>query len=124
MRILQETSLTVSEVAYEVGFSSPSYFIKCFHDYYGYPPGETTSLATPENNSSDYQDPGEQLLSTTNLLKRYKLISFVTAIILLLLSLILIYTVSPPNVNAEKSIAVLPFIVITSYSIHYTKLYE
>jgi len=87
-----------------------AFFIKCFHDYYGYPPGETTSLATPENNSSDYQDPGEQLLSTTNLLKRYKLISFVTAIILLLLSLILIYTVSPPNVNAEKSIAVLPFI--------------
>jgi TolB-like protein/class 3 adenylate cyclase/Tfp pilus assembly protein PilF len=37
---LNETSLTVSEISYEVGFSSPSYFIKCFRDHYGYPPGE------------------------------------------------------------------------------------
>jgi class 3 adenylate cyclase/TolB-like protein len=40
MNILKQSSLTVSEVAYQVGFSSPSYFIKCFRDYYGYPPGE------------------------------------------------------------------------------------
>jgi AraC-like DNA-binding protein len=40
MGMLNETSLTVSEVSYEVGFSSPSYFIKCFRDHYGYPPGE------------------------------------------------------------------------------------
>lgn len=38
--ILQQSSFTVSEVAYEVGFNSPSYFIKCFHDFYGFPPGE------------------------------------------------------------------------------------
>jgi TolB-like protein/class 3 adenylate cyclase/Tfp pilus assembly protein PilF len=41
MEMLNETSLTVSEISYEVGFSSPSYFIKCFRDHYGYPPGET-----------------------------------------------------------------------------------
>ncbi len=40
MEMLNETSLTVSEISYEVGFSSPSYFIKCFRDHYGYPPGE------------------------------------------------------------------------------------
>ena len=40
MEMLNETSLTVSEISYEVGFSSPSYFIKCFRDQYGYPPGE------------------------------------------------------------------------------------
>jgi TolB-like protein/class 3 adenylate cyclase/Tfp pilus assembly protein PilF len=40
MGMLNETSLTVSEISYEVGFSSPSYFIKCFRDQYGYPPGE------------------------------------------------------------------------------------
>lgn len=40
MRILGQTSLTVSEIAYKVGFGSPSYFIKCFREYYGYPPGE------------------------------------------------------------------------------------
>jgi len=30
----------VSEIAFEVGFSSVSYFIKCFREQYGYPPGE------------------------------------------------------------------------------------
>ncbi len=40
MKMLQETSETVSEISYQVGFKSPSYFIKCFKDHYGYPPGE------------------------------------------------------------------------------------
>jgi TolB-like protein/class 3 adenylate cyclase/Tfp pilus assembly protein PilF len=40
MEMLNESSLTVSEISYEVGFNSPSYFIKCFRDQYGYPPGE------------------------------------------------------------------------------------
>lgn len=41
LEMMRETSLTVSEVSFKVGFSSPSYFIKCFREYYGYPPGET-----------------------------------------------------------------------------------
>ncbi|MDX1284366.1 MAG: helix-turn-helix domain-containing protein, partial [Draconibacterium sp.] len=41
--LLQTTSQTVSEVAYKVGFSSTSYFIKCFHDFYGYSPGKVES---------------------------------------------------------------------------------
>ncbi|MBD8489199.1 helix-turn-helix domain-containing protein [Echinicola sp. CAU 1574] len=40
MEILGQTSLTVSEVSFNVGFGSTSYFIKCFREYYGYPPGE------------------------------------------------------------------------------------
>ena len=40
MEMLGQTSLTVSEVSYKVGFGSVSYFIKCFREYYGYPPGE------------------------------------------------------------------------------------
>jgi len=40
MELLRQTSLTVSEVSYKVGFGSTSYFIKCFREYYGYPPGE------------------------------------------------------------------------------------
>ncbi len=35
-----DDTLTASEVAYEVGFSSPTYFNTCFKDYFGYPPGE------------------------------------------------------------------------------------
>lgn len=40
MEMLKDESLNVSEVSYRVGFSSTSYFIKCFREQYGYPPGE------------------------------------------------------------------------------------
>ena len=39
-RLLENHSKSVSEVAYEVGFSSPSYFTKCFKEEYGMLPGE------------------------------------------------------------------------------------
>jgi AraC-like DNA-binding protein/tetratricopeptide (TPR) repeat protein len=38
--MLTEGTLTVSEVAYQVGFGSPEYFIRRFHRFYGYTPGE------------------------------------------------------------------------------------
>jgi AraC-like DNA-binding protein/TolB-like protein len=41
LKLLRETSATVSEVAYDCGFHSVTYFSKCFHDYYGYSPGKT-----------------------------------------------------------------------------------
>lgn len=36
--MLREGLFTVSEVGYKVGFSSPVYFTKCFHEHFGYPP--------------------------------------------------------------------------------------
>ena len=39
-RLLKTTDMTVSEISYEVGFSSPSYFSKCFKDYFGTVPGD------------------------------------------------------------------------------------
>ncbi len=38
--LLKQKAATASEIAYQVGFSSPSYFTKCFHKKYGYPPSE------------------------------------------------------------------------------------
>ena len=38
--LLETTDRTISEVAYEVGFTAPSYFTKCFKDEYGILPGE------------------------------------------------------------------------------------
>ena len=38
--LLQTTDLSVSEIAYKAGFSSPSYFTKCFKDEFGQLPGE------------------------------------------------------------------------------------
>ena len=42
--MLSDTSLSVSEIAYQVGFTSPSYFAKCFKDEYGKVPGEARNL--------------------------------------------------------------------------------
>ena len=39
-KLLQESTLSVSEVAYQVGFASPSYFTKCYKDEFGTVPGE------------------------------------------------------------------------------------
>ncbi len=40
-RLLQTTTLSVSEIAYQVGFASPSYFTKCYKDEFGTAPGES-----------------------------------------------------------------------------------
>ena len=37
-RLLETTDKSVSEVAYEVGFSSPSYFTKCYREFFGCTP--------------------------------------------------------------------------------------
>lgn len=39
-KLLESHAKSVSEVAYEVGFSAPSYFTKCFKDEFGMLPGE------------------------------------------------------------------------------------
>ncbi|MCA6075105.1 helix-turn-helix domain-containing protein [Fulvivirga sedimenti] len=57
-RVLLKTSdHSISEIAYLVGFSSPSYFVKCFHDSYGETPGDFRSgpselTGTPERRRS------------------------------------------------------------------------
>ena len=40
-QILASTDLTVAEVGYKVGFSSPSYFAKCYKEYFGEVPNDT-----------------------------------------------------------------------------------
>lgn len=43
-RLLKTRSMSVSEVAYEVGFSAPSYFTKCFKEEYGMLPGDVGNV--------------------------------------------------------------------------------
>lgn len=39
-QMLMTTDRSVSEIAYQVGFSAPSYFTKCFKEEYGMLPGD------------------------------------------------------------------------------------
>lgn len=65
MEMLKVENLTVSEVSYEVGFGSTSYFVKCFHDHYGYPPGE---VAKRDFNTAELQQDqsGKQTTADNN----------------------------------------------------------
>jgi AraC-like DNA-binding protein/tetratricopeptide (TPR) repeat protein len=46
LEMLQNETVTVSEVAFKVGFSSPNYFNTCFHEFFGYPPGKVKKGST------------------------------------------------------------------------------
>jgi len=73
MEMLKENDQTVSEVSYEVGFGSTSYFIKCFHDHYGYPPGEVSKKDHQENNAvEDSQAIIEQEVSLSPIAKLWQ----------------------------------------------------
>ncbi len=56
MEMLQDNVATASEIAYRVGFSSPTYFNTSFNQYYGYPPGEVKF----RNHSSSENEEGIQ----------------------------------------------------------------
>jgi TolB-like protein/AraC-like DNA-binding protein len=49
LEMLQNNEGTVAEIAFRVGFGSATYFNKCFHEYYGFTPGEVR-----KSESADY----------------------------------------------------------------------
>jgi len=103
IEMLRQTSLTVSEVSYKVGFGSISYFIKCFRDYYGYPPGEVGNRDSNSTGSGQIVVPKK---------KGWIVILGITLSLFLIATLlfIVIKPFSSKQNNLEKSIAVLPFI--------------
>lgn len=106
MELLKEGKLNVSEVSHEVGFNSTSYFIKCFREYFGYPPGEVGKRAdelvhTPVGILPDDQPPAR---------KRVWLLASIAIVGIVLLAFAS-WALWPQSslVGVEKSIAVLPF---------------
>ena len=102
MEMVSQTSLTVSEISYQVGFGSTSYFIKCFREYYGYPPGEVGKGIPVDEN----------VAIQVNVLNRYKwhLLTAVSLIVIVISVLLLRKeTTVTTEIKIVKSIAVLPF---------------
>lgn len=70
--LLLETDLTASEISFEVGFSNPSYFTKCYREYFGYPPGETkTRKAEEQNTSHKNEEETEEVIVKNKNVNRY-----------------------------------------------------
>ena len=92
MELLKQEPSTISEVSYRVGFGSVSYFIKCFGDLYGYPPGEVGKQTEPIPK------------------KRPGSLPIILLPLVIIIALLLIFKpfASKPG-DLEKSIAVLPF---------------
>jgi AraC-like DNA-binding protein/tetratricopeptide (TPR) repeat protein/TolB-like protein len=85
--ILENSDLTAAEVAYRTGFGSPTYFNKCFHEFYGYPPGKVknrTNIGHDENENDPVIEVVKNKTSVRKtLFKVLPLIIIVTVIILL-----------------------------------------
>jgi len=105
--LLLNNDLTVSEISYQVGFGSPTYFNKCFHEQFGISPGEfkTHGLThKPEKKPIG--------IIPVKIKRRKVILALIIGIIILIpLTIFLIdKTTRAKATNAkEKSIAILPF---------------
>lgn len=125
MEMLRQTDLSISEIAYNVGFASPAYFNRCFHEQFGYPPGEIRKnpVLGPETqmNEADIDlnaDSGHQTQPDEDWIFRHrKLISVFSVFILMLIPAYIIYDLFIQGKIAtsaqDKSIIVLPFSNLT-----------
>ena len=114
LELLKQSELTVSEISYEVGFGTNSYFIKCFREYYGYSPGEVRKGAFEEIVIEDNLEAEDKGVTQKNIFERYRMqiIAATTLITVLIIFLVFNKTQSVSsieNVEVKKSIAVLPF---------------
>jgi AraC-like DNA-binding protein/TolB-like protein/Tfp pilus assembly protein PilF len=100
IEILRHSSNTVSEVAHQTGFSNTSYFIRKFHEYYGYTPGEVGNRENDENYLVSLQSNKKKL--------RAILLSIASVIALVALLFFIFKPFSFQQKELEKTIAILP----------------
>lgn len=109
LEMLKQTSLTVAEISFQVGFGNTSYFIKCFREQYGYSPGEVRKGVLTEESENVHE----------SLFKKYKWYAFgAMALVVIVVSVLLLSRKREPAVEIEKSIAVLPFVNESSDSLN------
>ncbi len=98
--ILQHSSETVSDVAYKVGFNNVSYFIKCFHKYYGYSPGEVGNRQEETEELSHF---GEKRIRLRTIL-----ISTISTVIIVVVFIFIFKPFQFQQKGLKKTIAILP----------------
>lgn len=109
--MLQQELFTVAEIAYKVGFSSPSYFNKCYHNYFGHPPGDFRNHITNKNIVSEIKQESEiyrQTISGIKAIPSKKFTVVFGILVLLLFSFFSYKYLTDRAKSTVKSIAVLP----------------
>jgi TolB-like protein/AraC-like DNA-binding protein len=104
--LLLNNDLTAAEISYRVGFGSPTYFNKCFREYFGVAPGELRKQ-DPENQAKELHI--EIIPRKSN---RRKILIGLPVILIILIPIMIFITnkISGSNETIkEKSIAVLSF---------------
>ena len=109
--LLKQNTATVSEVAYQSGFHSPTYFSKCFHDFYGFPPGEAKNHETPGiTKKSETETPKLKPAGK----RKWTRVAFAVAIALIttiITSEVFFFRpFTKEKESAENTIAIIPFI--------------
>ncbi len=125
--ILEQEEITAAEVAYKTGFGSPAYFSRCFHEYFGYPPGETKKRNNSEledNNAITANNFIDEVKKSTQKKSSQKIAFFATGGFLIVFTIYLLFnnlpfknfSILPGNLlkSEDKSIAVLPFKSLSS----------
>ncbi|NRA94140.1 MAG: helix-turn-helix domain-containing protein [Psychroserpens sp.] len=122
--ILKESEQTVSEISFEVGFSNPSYFIKCYREYFGHPPGEARKIFLEDSkNQLDLEFPDAEVRKVPKSFFQLHLNKIIVAVTIIVIAVISFYWGSKDAVDTnetfEKSIAVLPFKNMSADSTNY-----
>jgi len=100
-QLLEEKDRTVSEIAYEVGFRSVSYFNRSFRDQFGYTPGDVQK-GLVKNSDKKVVSPISQRKIRTGFW-------LVVGVSFVLISIMVWFLFIIPGKDVEKTLAVLPF---------------
>ena len=123
MKMLRADAATASEIAYRVGFGSPSYFNKCFSDYYGYSPGEVKkrNIDLVDDNTQETSVEEVYIHSISEPLQKQKSLNRKTlkTVLLIITPIVLIAVAAfyflPSKKKDQVSIAILPLDNLTGY---------
>jgi TolB-like protein/AraC-like DNA-binding protein/Tfp pilus assembly protein PilF len=115
-KLIMETDFTSAEIAYKVGFSSPSYFNKTFHKRYGITPGGYKAQESIQK-EKDSIKVRKSTPFHKKLTKQSLIIISSTIVLLFATMAYYFYQNSKNNINSntfekiinDKSIAILPF---------------
>lgn len=121
MEMLRQNVSTVAEIAFRVGFSSPTYFNKCFHDFYGITPNEVRKKGSETHSKHDKEDVTKSIRAFGQKISKTVIRRFLFPFLVILIlpgSLLILHKISLSrrltgdkfhmSKEYEKSIAVLP----------------